>query len=453
MIERLRRALEKQVDASGVAVFRMAFGVLVVVSVIRFFAYGWIDELYTKPKFFFTFWGMSHVTPLGGRGMHTVFAAIGLLALMVAIGAFYRIAIVLLFALFTYVQLVDVTNYLNHYYLVSLLAFLLCFTPANAKWSVDAWISPERARQQLPAFYTYLLRFQITVVYFYAGLAKANVDWLLHAQPLNIWLNARTNTPIIGSLFALPHAAYVMSWGGFLFDTTIPFFMLQRWSRPYAYAVIVIFHVFTQVLFPIGMFPSIMATSALIFFEPDWPRRLLAYVGIKVDEAKAASQAAPINRIALSLVLLYCAIQIGFPLRHRIYGGDVSWHEQGMRFSWKVMTREKNGSVTYNVTDPETGRTWEVLPRKYLTDRQLRDFSTQPDMILQLGHHVGEEHSRRLGRKVRVTVDALVSLNGRPAALLIDPNVNLLDIRDGMGLARWILPSPRNAPPHFVPVS
>ncbi len=453
MIEQARRAFEKPVDASGIAAFRFTFGALIVLSVVRFFAYGWIDELYTKPKFFFTFWGLPFVSPLSGHGMHVVFAAIGLLAMMVAIGAFYRAATVLLFALFTYVQLVDVTNYLNHYYLVSLLAFLLCFIPANATWSVDAWLSPARESKQLPALHTYLLRFQIAVVYIYAGIAKANADWLLHAQPLNIWLNARTNTPFIGGLFALPYAAHVMSWAGFLFDTTIPFFMLQKRSRPYAFVVIVVFHSLTQVLFPIGMFPAIMATSALIFFSPGWPRSLLRRVGIKVSHVQMGSHRATIGRRAIALVSLYAVIQVTVPLRHRLYGGDVSWHEQGMRFSWKVMSREKNGSVTYNVTDPATGRTWEVAPRKYLTERQLNDFSTQPDMILQLGHHIGQEHRRRLGHDVRVTVDAFVSLNGRRAARLIDNNVNLIDISDGVGIAHWVLPKPAHDPPHFVPVS
>ena len=40
---------------------------------------------------------------------------------------------------FAYTQLVDVTNYLNHHYLVVLLGALLWFTPAHAAWSIDAW--------------------------------------------------------------------------------------------------------------------------------------------------------------------------------------------------------------------------------------------------------------------------------------------------------------------------
>src|SRR5690606_34436917 len=99
-----------------------------------------------------------------------------------------------------------------------------------------------------------------------------------------------------------------------------------------------------------------------------------------------------------------------------LYGGDVSWHEQGMRFSWRVMLREKNASVTYLVTDRARGRTYEVAPRRYLTAWQEREFGTQPDLVLQLAHHVAREESARLGREVEVRVDAVASLNGRRSA-------------------------------------
>ena len=43
-------------------------------------------------------------------------------------------------------------------------------------------------------------------------------------------------------------------------------------TRVVAYAALVVFHVLTGALFPIGMFPVIMIVSALVFFPPDWPR-------------------------------------------------------------------------------------------------------------------------------------------------------------------------------------
>ena len=195
--------------------------------------------------------------------------------------------------MFTYLQLVDVTNYLNHYYLVSLLAALLFFIPAHRAVLARRAPAPgDRAPRRLPAWCTHLLRFQVAVVYVNAGLAKATADWLLHAQPLNIWLSARTDLPVIGPYLDLPAVAYAAAWAGFLFDTTIVFFLLWRRTRPFAYVAVLAFHFATHLLFPqIGMFPVIMVVAALVFFDPSWPRRLLR-------RPRAPARRAPATRSA-----------------------------------------------------------------------------------------------------------------------------------------------------------
>ena len=88
-------------------------------------------------------------------------------------------------------------------------------------------------------------------------------------------------------------------------------------------------------------------------------------------------------------------VQILVPLRAHLYGGNVLWHEQGMRFSWRVMARAKNGSVTFIVRDPRDGRQWHVSPAKYLTRIQEREMAVQPDLILQLAHHIAREFEAR----------------------------------------------------------
>jgi len=49
-------------------------------------------------------------------------------------------------------------------------------------------------------------------------------------------------------------------------------------------------------------------------------------------------------------------------------------------------------------------------------------------------------------------VDSRVSLNGRRSVPFIDPEVNLAQVRDGLGRANWVLPSPTEDPPHTRPV-
>ena len=98
---------------------------------------------------------------------HTTLKGTG--AVAIALGWHYRVAIVLFTLGFTYTQLVDVTNYLNHHYLVVLLGALLACLPANAAWSLDARRDPTLARSDVPAWIVWLLRFQVGIVYVFAG--------------------------------------------------------------------------------------------------------------------------------------------------------------------------------------------------------------------------------------------------------------------------------------------
>jgi hypothetical protein len=145
-------------------------------------------------------------------------------------------------------------------------------------------------------------------------------------------------------------------------------------------------------------------------------------------------------------------VQFLVPLRFALYGGNVRWHEQGMRFSWRVMVREKNGAVTFLVRSKVSGRIWQVSPERYLTRLQEREMSAQPDLILQLAQHIQRDFSTRGLGPVEVRVDAWASLNGRRMARLIDPEVDLTTVSDGLGRALWILPAPSEAPPPIRPI-
>lgn len=437
-------ALARPTDIAALAAFRILFGLMLFVGLSRFMAQGWVQSHYVEPGFAFSYWGFGWVPRPSEVGLYALFGGLALAALCIAAGLFYRVAAALFCVGFAWVQLLDATNWLNHYYLVVLLSLLLAVLPLHGAWSLDAWRRPSLRRATLPAWMTWLLRFQVGVVYFFAGKAKLSEDWLLHAQPLGIWLSSRNEVPLIGPLLDATWAAWAASWAGFLFDTTIVAFLLARRTRPFAYAVVVVFHLCTHLLFDIGMFPWIMVVSALVFFSPSWPRKLL-----RLQAPAVTAPAAPAARLpawGLALAAAYCVVQVAVPLRHHLYPGQLLWAEQGMRFAWKVMVREKSGSVTFHVTDPATRRRWQVNPQSYLTWRQTREMSTQPDLILQVAHHIARDFRARGVAAPQVRAEAWVSLNGRPAALLVAPDVDLASVRDGLGPAAWILPAPQGPP-------
>ena len=191
--------INKSTEAVPLAAFRVLFGFLIALSIIRFLAYGWVEKLYLAPTFQFTYLGFSWVKPLGPL-TYVIFFVCFISAAGVALGYRYKLSAITLFLSFTYIEAMDKTTYLNHYYFISVVSLLLCFLPANADFSLD--VNQRRVcRQYVPVWSILSLKMFVGIVYFYAGLAKLNTDWLLEAQPLSIWLSTKTDIPIIGNLF------------------------------------------------------------------------------------------------------------------------------------------------------------------------------------------------------------------------------------------------------------
>ena len=464
-MDALSVALQRPVSSLSLGAFRALLGLVMLYSLTRFALSGWVEELWLKPqlhlKYPFAPWAKVY-HPL------QVWAQLGLAwlgALGLTLGLYWRQSL-LLFALnFVYLQLIDLTNYLNHYYLVICLSWVLLWTPAGASLSLDARRSPRLASVTVSRWCIELLRCQVAVVYLFAAVAKLQPDWLLHAQPLSIWLSARAETPLIGSLAGLlfeegmrsATLAYLMSWAGMLYDLTIVGWLLWPKSRRWAYLVVLSFHGVTWLLFDIGIFPLIMTCATTIFFDPSWPsevlgsrsKRLSDHAHSEIHEASplplASSRTSPLVAIVLGGWVLF---QLLFPLRAFVYDGDVLWSERGMRYSWRVMVREKMGSLTYHVQRPTDGRVWEVNPARYLEPRQLSELSGQPDMIAQLARHIHADFARRGMGEVQVFAHAQVSLNGRAPQPLMNPNVNLARSTHE---SEWTLPAPSSAPLSLQP--
>jgi hypothetical protein len=456
LLLRLRRWLEEPVDAASLVALRVGFGLLMAGGAARFVLSGWVDTLFVQPRFHFHYPGFHWLEPWSSAGLvYAHYAVIFASALGMAFGAFYRVSGALFVLSFASAQLWDLTNYLNHYYLAVLLGGLLTVLPAHRCFSVDAWRKPALRSSTVPRAAIALLRFQVGCVYFYAGLAKLGADWLLHGQPLGIWLSQRDELPFLGALAHIPAAPVVMSWAGFLYDLTIPLWLSLPKIRLAAYVVLLVFHGVTWALFEIGLFPFIMSLSALIFFSPGWPRGLLHRLRLRAsarcpEESPRSSAAAPARRLptfTYALAALYCATQLLVPLRHFAVGGQVLWDEVGMRWSWKVMVRSKKGSVTYRVREKGGSRDREVNPLEYLEMRQLNEMASQPDMILQLARHIARDRERFGETPLEVRADVFVSLNGRRAQRLIDPHVDLATARDAVWqVPSWVLPPPTTPP-------
>ena len=440
----LREYFKSSKSASPLAVFRIGFGLMMLYSIMRFYFMGWIEKVYINPKFHFKYYGFEWIPDLG-EFTYILFFICAITSIMITLGLKYKLSIILFFCSFTYIELLEKTVYLNHYYFISILSFLLIFLPLNAAFSFDNLISNTK-ETKVPSWTIDCLKLLLAIVYIYAGIAKINTDWLIEAMPLKLWLTSKYDLPIIGEYFMQQvWVHYLMSWGGMIYDLSIPFLLLFKRTRKFGFFMVVFFHAFTRVLFPIGVFPIVMIMSSLIFFDEKFHTRVINFIKNSLfkffqfkKREKLEVERKSTSKITIVIALIFFVIQLIVPLRNNLYPGNIMWHEQGYRFSWRVMLMEKIGYSTFKI-EQENGRYFYVKNEDHLTSYQEKQMSFQPDFILEYAHYLGEFYRGKGMDNIKVFADSFVSLNGRKSQRFVDPDINLLEIKDSFRNKEWIL--------------
>jgi hypothetical protein len=447
MTTSIKKYLNTYSHAATLAFYRLAFGLMMLLSLIRFASYGWIKKFYIDPAFHFTYYGFSWVTPFGNY-TYILFVIAAVAAFMVAIGYKYRWAIVTFFLSFTYIELMDKTTYLNHYYFITVISFILIFLPANSYFSVDAYKNKEKRFEKIPRWTIDILKIILAVVYIYAGIAKLNSDWLLEAIPLKLWLPNSSNLPMIGSLLNKNWVHYAFSWTGAIYDLGIVFLLLYKRTRLFGFILVVVFHILTRILFPIGVFPYVMIISSLIFFDPSFHQKALSFMGkliaMPMQLFENGKEKKPDSDLLYKTKLLFISsfvvIQLLFPFRYLLYPNELFWTEEGFRFSWRVMLMEKAGYATFKVKDAISKKEITINNKDFLTPFQEKQMAFQADFILEYAHYLHDYYKKQGVKNPEVYVESYVALNGRLSQKYVDPKINLAKENENFKHKTWILP-------------
>ena len=437
--------LNQDVKAAPLAAFRIFFGFLMAISMIRFWYHGWIEKLYLEPKMHFHYLGFECIK-VPGDFTYVLFIICTMSALFVAVGYKYRLAIIMFFLSFGYIELMDKTTYLNHYYFISVLSFMLIWLPMDRYFSFDARWNGKIASQYVKQWHIDILKVMLAIVYIYAGAAKLNADWMLKAMPLTIWLPTKFDIPLLGSIMHEKWLHYLFSWGGAFYDLLIVPLLIWSRTRIFAFIMVVVFHVLTRVLFPIGMFPYIMICSTLIFFSAEFHERLLASLSKILCISKSyfdndtPFKTRLIDRVSPWILGVFIFVQLIFPLRFLLYTGNVFWTEQGYRFAWRVMLMEKTGYANFRIVDGVTGKEFYVQNEDFLTATQQKQMATQPDFILEYAHYLGDHFESQGHQNVEVYVESYASLNGRKSQVYVNPELDLLKIENNLKQRDYLVP-------------
>ncbi|MBN31756.1 MAG: HTTM domain-containing protein [Crocinitomicaceae bacterium] len=416
--------MTRLVSSASLVTLRRLFALLTLCSTIRFIAYGWVETQILQPNWLFPFDGFEWLPRPNTEGAILLFTGMILGSCLMLFDKVVRLGAFIFFCCFTYVELLDKCNYLNHYYFVSLVAFLLILVPTRSD------------RPVVPLFMKLVFQGLLALVYFFAGLAKLQSDWLIEALPLSIWLPQHSSLPIIGPLLAERWVAYAFSWGGAAFDLIAPFALFSHKIRPWFYPILVVFHVLTWVLFPIGIFPWVMILSTTVFFRDVWHVSLWERLGLPLTKT-ADFDAMSHSRFGwqFAAMTVFFIFQVIFPWRYLAYPGNLFWHETGYRFGWRVMLMEKAGMATFFVNEGSGVEQIFELD-EVLTPYQIKMTATQPDLLRQVARRIAAENEG----EERVRAEVWVSMNGRRSQLFVDPFEDLSASINSWAPRHYVLP-------------
>jgi len=462
-VKKLYTCLFSPVDNASLVFVRISFGVILCFETIKYLLKGWVASDFILPLFHFTYWGFSWIKPWPGMGMTIHFMALAMLSFCIMLGLFYRISTILFFLGFTYWFLLDEAFYLNHFYLISLLSFLLIFMPAHQNASLDTKFFKVKRSDTAPAWALWLLRFQLFILYFYGGIAKLQKDWF-RGEPMRTWLSELKHIPPFLEFLHSEWAPYFFSYSGLLLDLLIVPLLLWKKTRIPMFIIAVLFHLTNAYLFQIGIFPWLMIPLTTLFFSPSWCRRLFSKKKGVIQEVQEISLLNTRQKMILTFISLYAVIQLLVPLRHHLYPGNINWTEEGSRFAWHMKSRDKKGFAIFVAYDPVTQkskiihlrahyeidpktkeRVWVDPPKLYLNHRrQIRNVIQYPGMIVQFAHYLKEELKKEGFQNAKIRAHVEISMNGRPRQLMIDPRADLTKIKRTLKSARWIVPLREN---------
>lgn len=443
-----QQSLFRPVSASSLGLFRMLFGLILLWQVFYVFNSRFIEQnfLTASYHFPFTLFDILHLPYLPPVFLHILFLILGIAALMIFAGLYFRPAAVVFFLGFLYIVLSEKSIYHDYYYLLLLITFLLIFSDAD-RWPALHSIQRKKiTSQEIPFWQIFIIRMQFVIVYFYAALGKISTDWLIHAQPLKRVLDTKS---FLGLSLGADWLAYLFSWGGFMIDMLAAILLLTGRWRYLAFACVLFFNLTNLWLFnDIEAFPVLMIAGIVLFLDPRTPADIVK----KTEKIFPRRYAEPLmiqpppeadkgqKRVIMVYLAVYILIQLLVPLRHFLYPGNASWTFEGSRFAWRLKLNAKKVELKVIVTNPATGQSFEVPYQNLLTPQQTW-MDNIPDLLLQYVHTLKKDLQKEGMANPVIRVEGYAQFNDRPRQRYIDGSVNLAEVEYPLfSHAEWIVP-------------
>ncbi|XP_068430260.1 vitamin K-dependent gamma-carboxylase [Clinocottus analis] len=462
--------VNRPTDPASLGIFRCMFGLLMVIDITQERGLSHLDYKYLDGAPVCRFPLFNVLQPLPLDWMYLVFVVMFFGALGIMLGCFYRLSCFMFVSTYWYIFLLDKTTWNNHSYLYGLIGFQLTFMDANRYWSIDGLRRPSIRNAHVPLWNYTLLRTQIFIVYFLAGLKKLDADWVegySMSYLAHHWLFDPFKVILPVELVNL----LVVHGGGLFLDLTAGYLLFFDATRPYAFFLVSYFHCMNSQLFSIGMFSYTMLATSPLFCYTDWPRRFFArfpaflrailplsspdpqpsascvYNNIQStstnpQETPPVAKAPKLrlkHKLAAIFTVLYITEQLFLPYSHFITKGYNNWTNGLYGYSWDMMVHSRSHQhvkITYK--DGKTGEIGYLNPGVFTQSRRWKDHG---DMLKQYASCLNQFLPRYNVSDPEIYFDIWVSINERFQQRIFDPRVDIVKARwSPFRPSTWLMP-------------
>ena len=406
----------------SLSLFRILFGCIFIWEFWRL-AFSQVGEIrYFNTVFHFKYAFFEWLPCLPNSLLQITFILGLLSAIFFTMGFYFKYASKILFTIYSYVFLLDYSYWNNHYFLYVLLLFVLCFTQANVKLSIDKRFKLSKVPDWIPCWQKNALLTTISIAIIFGALSKfINPDWLNQKAVSQILNNSfqRNNLEADTSLF--PFLVFTLTYAGFLFDLLIVPVLLYRKTFWLGVLAMLVFNLTNMYLLSIGSFPIAMLGTIVLFYP------------FKIGKLKDMNTEPHMHKrkgITEASLLTFICILIILPFNHFFIDGNVFWTSEGKVGAWHMMSGSTKIETPFFmlVEKDEEGKvinTEKINTDLYLNSKQLRTLGKKPFLVHQFAQFIKLEAEVAGFKNVSVYGDILVSRNGRRFKPIIDINYDL----------------------------
>lgn len=445
------KLLCRPTDSASLGVTRFMFGLLMMIDIPQERGMAVVDNRWgDNSTCYFPLFDWLHPLPI--EWMYFIYFIMLLGAVGIMLGFLYRISCVMFLMPYWYIFLLDKTSWNNHSYLYGLMAFILLLCDGNRYRSLDGLLRPKIRNSHVPLWNYTLLRCQVFLVYFIAGLKKLDMDWMMGYSMQNL-SNQWVFDPFRLLLTNEQIDLYIVHIGGLTLDMFVGFLLFLDKTRPAALFFAGSFHLMNSQMFHIGMFSYMMLATLPLFCSFDWPRRFLKRIPLpfglntsqelqqsshcvyteestkfhSTNQHSSTDSGITLHHQVFSCItILYLSTQIFLPYSHGVTKGYNTWTNGLYGYSWDMMVHSwstQHVRITYK--DLDTGDQGYLDPYAWVKGKSNR-WSSHADMIKQYTTCIADQLKQYDINNVELYVDVWRSLNDRFQQRVYDPNVDLL---------------------------